>query len=347
MQTNQNVMKKSFFALAFTVLVIFSSCSSSENKDSQEEGKNPDSEDVVLRMLYSEWPPDMIAYLAQEKGFFEENGVNVELVWVSGYDENLEKRQNGETDIWNYTLLDLVTEYSNGTTENGQVFLIEDFSFGADAVIAGPEGEITEVTDLAGKNVGVETGTIGEFFLSIALEKEGLVLEDVVIVEAAADSVPEMLENGEIDAGVTYEPFISEAVNAGAATVVVDSAQERGTIVDVYVANSDHIAENSEAYTRLARALLEAGEYFENNKQEAAEIMKDPLGLTTEEVLETFETFEIPDLRANQTTFDRNSGFASLHNLAKLAQQYLDDQGALEADFDVDDLINSEIVSSL
>lgn len=303
-------------------------------------------DDVTLRILYSEWPPDMMAYLAQEKGFFADNGVNVELVWVDGFEEAVAARENGETDIWNYTLLDFITEYAEGLETEGQIILIEDFSAGADAVVTLPGKGIDRVQDLEGKKVGLEKGTIGEFFLNILLERVDLTLDDLETVDMGFDEIPAALQEGRIDAGVTYEPAISQVLSEGG-EVLVDSEKERNVIVDVYVAKADHILEHPEAYQRVVAALLEAGEYFNKYPEEAAEIIKDPLGMSTEEVAETFAKLRIPSLRDNKTAFNRSSGFASLYILGRQAQQYLEDQGVLTEFFDLEPLINASLIDSL
>lgn len=328
--------------LSFVVfLLLFSGCSFTKA-----DTETPETDDVTLRILYSEWPPDMMAYLAQELGLFEANNVDVELVWVDGFEAAVAARENGETDIWNYTLLDFVTEYAEGIEQEGQIIFIEDFSAGADAVMTLPAYGINNVADLDGKTVGVEQGTIGEFFLNILLERVDLSLEDLEIVDMGFDEVPLALANGEIDAGVTYEPAISQILNEGG-EVLVDSEKERDVIVDVYVAKKDHLLEHPIAYQRAVESILDAGEFFNNNPEEAAEIIKGPLNMTTEEVLETFDKLRIPSLRDNKTAFNRSSGFASLYIIGRLAQQYLEEQGVLIEYFDLDPLINSSIIDSL
>lgn len=341
-------MKK--FLIFFSALSIFAfaGCNLLQPESDEQQPAAPSDQpqsSTTLRMLYSEWPPDMMAFLAQEKGFFKEQGVDVELVWVDGFEENVATRMAGGTDVWNYTLLDFITEYADGTEKDGQVFLIEDFSAGADAVVVNSD-EIQSMSDLKGKNVGVEVGTIGEFFLNILLQKEGLTLDDVNAIDAGFDAIPGMLADGTIDAGITYEPAISEAV-AGGARVLVDSSQERGTIVDVYVAKKDHLAAHPNEYKALIKALLQANDYYNSNPEESAEIIKDKLGMTTEEVVETFEGLRLVDLRDNLTAFDRNSGHSSLYNLSQLAQQYLEDQGVLDEPFPLDPLLNSNLIESI
>ena len=79
----------------------------------------------------------------------------------------------------------------------------------------------------------------------------------------------------------------------------------------------------------------------------AAEIIKEPLGMTTEEIVETFYKLQIPTLRENKTAFDRSSGFSSLYNLARLAQQYIEEQNPNFEQFDLDPLINEDLINSI
>lgn len=159
---------------------------------------------TILRIGYSEWPPDLIVYLAQEKGFFEANGLQVELVPVDGFEDLFEKIENKQIDLWPVTLLDAVIAYSEG--EEWQIIALEDYSNGADAVLTMEDSGIEGISGLTGKKVGTEQGTVGEFFLQILLQRDGLELSDVEIVDMSYDQIPAALVSGEIDAGVTMNP---------------------------------------------------------------------------------------------------------------------------------------------
>jgi len=286
-------------------------------------GEKTDGEIHSLSISYSEWPPDAVVYLAEEKGFFDDYGLDVNLEWVADFEETFAKVDSGEVQIWSLPLLDAVS----GLQENDdwQVILVEDYSLGADAVVTLGD-DISSVADLRGKKVGVEKGTLGEFFVAILLERENMTLDDFDGVEMSAIDIPAALEAGEIDAGVTYEPYITEVVSAGG-TIIVDSAKERGAIVDVYLAKKGEIDENREAYIKVINGILDAQDFLNNNIEETAEILAEPLGISPEEVVESFEKLKIPDFQDNLTAFNRSSGFQALHNLARQAEEYLRDQG--------------------
>jgi len=302
-------------------------------------------EDVTLKIFYSEWPPDMMSYVAQEKGFFKKNNVKVNLIYSEGTSFNLEKRKKGELDIWSYPLLNFVTEYSDGIEQNAQIILLQDISNGADGVIT-MNKKIKTIQDLKGKKVGLEKYTISEFFLKILLEREKLTLDDIILIDVTFDDVLEKLQNGEIDAGVSYEPVLTKTIAAGG-MVIRDSSQERGVIVDVTVANKDHIAKHPEAYKAYVKSILEAHEFYNNHPEEAADIIKEKLGMTREEVIETFTKLQLANIRDNKIAFDRSSGFSSLYTLARQAQEYISTQNKKYKSFDFEPLIYSDIIESL
>ncbi len=298
---------------------------------------------TILRIGYSEWPPDLIVYLAQEKGFFEANGLQVELVPVDGFEDLFEKIENKQIDLWPVTLLDAVIAYSEG--EEWQIIALEDYSNGADAVLTMEDSGIEGISGLTGKKVGTEQGTVGEFFLQILLQRDGLELSDVEIVDMSYDQIPAALVSGEIDAGVTYEPSITETLNQGG-RVLTDSASERGTIVDVYSAYRSHLEAYPESYKKFVLSLLDAADYYNAHPEESISIMAEAYGNDVEELSKAFEKLKIPNLRENQTAFKRTSGFESLFNLAKQAELYLVDQGVVQKTSDLT-LLFSDLVDDL
>jgi len=297
-------------------------------------------ETQTLRVAYGEWPPDLIVYLAKNKGFFEKNNLNVELVKISGFDELFELIDKNEIDIWPVTLLDSVIALNEN--KDWSIFLLEDFSAGADALITYPDSGIKEISDLKGRTVGVETETVGEFFLAILLERENLTLNDINIINLSFDAIPQALKDGIIDAGMTYEPSITESLEDGA-VVVVDSQKESGVIVDVFASYKQNLEENRIAYIKFSNAILEASDFFANNPEESIEIMKIPFNNSNEELANAFEKLVIPDYKDNVLAFNRASGYKSLYILGKQAEQYLEEQGIITPTGHLESLFSSVI----
>lgn len=83
------------------------------------------------------------------------------------------------------------------------------------------KGEIKSVADLKGKKVAINTTAgIGEYFLSLALSKGGLTLDDIQLTTAATTDVPALLQSGSIDAAILTEPYVTQNEDNGMVSVL-------------------------------------------------------------------------------------------------------------------------------
>ena len=80
------------------------------------------------------WPPNFLAYIAQEKGLFEKNGVNVQLLFDKDYFNAVERNDNDEADGITIVFSDAIIQNSNGI--NTKVVYQIDSSQRWDAIIS-------------------------------------------------------------------------------------------------------------------------------------------------------------------------------------------------------------------
>ena len=115
------------------------------------------------------WPPNFLAYIAQEKGIFEKNGVNVQLLFDKDYFSAVEHYDNDDADGITVVFSDAIIQDSNGIST--KVVYHIDSSQSGDAVIS----KLKNLTDLKGKKIGVEgINSFSHLFVLKALEKVGL-----------------------------------------------------------------------------------------------------------------------------------------------------------------------------
>ena len=86
-----------------------------------------------IRLGVKVWAPDFFSYLAQEKGFFDRNKVNVELTLVQDYHQLLNNYANGNYDGMIPVYSDLIYQNSNGV--DSRVVYAIDFSNTGDVII--------------------------------------------------------------------------------------------------------------------------------------------------------------------------------------------------------------------
>jgi len=165
-------------------------------------------------------------YVAEQKGYFKDEGINVELVPVKSAQERDALMQAGEIDGM---LNDLI---STGlfNRDDVQIKIVatarraypESPQF---RVLAAPGSGITSAQDLAGVPVGISQNTVIEYITDRLLEAEGLSPDQIEIVEVSAIPVRfEQLMAGQIQAATLPDPLGQGAMAAGA-TLVVDDSQ--------------------------------------------------------------------------------------------------------------------------
>src|SRR5256886_13818596 len=83
---------------------------------------------------FSAWPGWFPLQVAQEKGLFAKNGVNVELKYFDSYTDSLKALSTGAIDANTQTLNDTLASVSGGAKQT--IVLVNDNSTGNDKIIA-------------------------------------------------------------------------------------------------------------------------------------------------------------------------------------------------------------------
>ncbi|MBK8420047.1 MAG: ABC transporter substrate-binding protein [Anaerolineales bacterium] len=126
----------------------------------------------------------------------------------SVYSDSIEALIDGKVDAGMQTLDDAIRSSSEG--RNVRVILLTDYSFGSDGLVARPG--IESLADLPGTRIGVETGTVGHFFPAKNTGSCELTADDITIVSIPTWEIQEAMLEGKIDAGVTWEPYLTRTV---------------------------------------------------------------------------------------------------------------------------------------
>jgi NitT/TauT family transport system substrate-binding protein len=155
------------------VVIVFSS--SFNSIDAQTSSEKPLKISVVV------WGPNFLAYVAQEKGYFEKNNVDVNLTLFHDHADAVKDYATGEHDGLFVVYSDALIQHSEGI--DTKVVYNVDTSYDADAII----GSVDSLTDLKGKKVGVEgINSFSHYFMIKSLENVGLDEGDVEFADIPA-----------------------------------------------------------------------------------------------------------------------------------------------------------------
>ena len=106
-----------------------------------------------VKITMHKWPGYAHSYIAQEKGFFEDEGVNVELVLIENIDDNIQYFKDGKADAAFGLQSDAMLLSAEGILL--KIVYIADFSNGGDAIVS--KLNLKTITDLKGKKMGIWT----------------------------------------------------------------------------------------------------------------------------------------------------------------------------------------------
>lgn len=198
-------------------------------------------------------------YWAEEKGFFEREGLNVEIVPVQGGPVGIQQVASGELDITNSTPFGTSMAADSGLPIK-TVVLTSALADGGLGIFVNPDSPIQTMADLNGKSLGINTTrNMGDITFKNLATSQGLNVEPNW-VEVPFPEMVTGVQAGSIEAGYVPEPFASAARKAGLRQVAdLTEGPNQGLAASDYVASETFIEANPDTAAAFARAMYAAG----------------------------------------------------------------------------------------
>ncbi len=235
-------------------------------------------------------------WVAAEKGFFKQAGVDVELVNFNWDQDLTAGLASGNLHLVAAATNTSLVNINQGVPVVG--ILVMDQASTADAVIAG-EG-IASIADMKGKSVAYERGATSDLLLNYALKVNGMTLADVNPVPMGASEAGLALIAGRVDAAVTYEPYISTALRQDdKVSAIYTAAEKPGLISDLLVGSPDWVKANQKDLEGVIRAWDMAVAFVRENPAEGGKLIADAVGAPMEEFEVGFKGVKLFDSKEN------------------------------------------------
>lgn len=170
-------------------------------------------------------------------------------------------------------------EAANGIP--GKIILVTDVSNGGDGIVAKPN--FPDLASLKGRKMAVTVGAPSQFLLEQLLRRSGLSMSDVSIVKVDdPQRAAEVFASGDVDAAVTWEPFLSQAAEKNG-KIIATSKDAPDTIVDVLIA-SPGLLERKQVLDQFVRGWLRAAEEMRQAKPETIAAIAKGFGVKDDEI---------------------------------------------------------------
>jgi NitT/TauT family transport system substrate-binding protein len=228
----------------------------------------------TVTIAHSTWVGYGPLYIAQDKGFFKKNGVDVDLVVMEDPKERFPTLMADKIQMIASTV-DTALLYLKKPNDFQYVVAIDD-SNGGDGIVA--VKNIATVADLKGKKVAVNEGSVSEFYLNVLLAKAGLKESDLDTVNMTAGDAGGAFVAKRVDAAVTWEPWLTKGKATDFGHLLVDSSTTPGLITDVIIVKTGWANAHKKDVEAIVKSWNEAVAYYRSNPDEAIPIMAKGVG---------------------------------------------------------------------
>lgn len=262
-------MIKKILALFISVITAFSfvGCGNSSNNQTSKDGNTElEKFSVVL-----DWYPNAVhgfIYNAIEKGYYEEEGLDVQIYFPANVNDAISLTAAGKADVGIYYPNDIIRAIANEDIPVKSVGTIVQSPL--NVIVSLKDKNITSPKDFVGKTIGYSGTEFNEALIKTMMESVGASMDDVTLIDVGFDLMTSMT-TGKVDA--TIGCLVNHEVPA---------LEEEGFEVNyffpteygvpnyselVFVAGNNNINENSEKIEKFLRASQKGFEDMKNDPQ--------------------------------------------------------------------------------
>ena len=258
-------------------------------------------QETKVTIAMSGWTGFAPLTLAKEAGIFKKNGLDVTIKKIPQKDRHL-AIASGDVQCAATTVETWIAWNANGVATT-QIFQL-DKSFGADGMVV--KNGIAKISDLKGKTIAASApGTAPYFTMVWMLKKNGLTPKDVKIVtlepQAAANAM--LAGNADIDAALTYEPYLSAIRSKPEAAKIIATTLDYPMIMDTFGCTPKFLSENTKAAQALADSYFEAVALIQKDPKASFATMGADVKQTAEQFEGSQKFLRWQDRAANQKFF--------------------------------------------
>ena len=211
-------------------------------------------------------------YVAKEKGFFEKEGLDAELV-KTDFEGTKEGLASGKLD----GALGLFHKWIKPIEEGADIKFTAGLHTGCIQVVAGNDSGVEKIEDLRGKKIGVDAIGAGPMnLMAVALNRSGIDWKkDVEWRAFPPDQLETALDKGEIDVVAVTDPFGQFILDKRKGRLIMSQA-ETEPYADQYCCfvaiSGKTIEKDRETAAAITRALMKATLWVDENREEAAKL---------------------------------------------------------------------------
>jgi NitT/TauT family transport system substrate-binding protein len=216
-----------------------------------------------------------LIWVAEDRGYFTEHGLKIDLKFSESGLQAAKDLLSGKADLTTASEFIAARYFIERPDLRIIASLCESDNL---RLVARRDRGITQFSDLKGKRIGVLCGSNAEFFLDLLTALENIPPQDLRKVDLYPSELVSAISKGDVDAGVVWEPFATEATNNLGTNALNWSAQSGQSYYWLLLGTEETIKKRSHAIHDFVSSLVKAEEFIKNHRDEAKGIIVRKLG---------------------------------------------------------------------
>ena len=234
---------------------------------------NPVNEDIVT-IGYLPSDHDAALFVAQAQGEYAAHGIETELVQFNNGGDLMTGMASGEVDIGYGGITPVLSAVEKGVP----IKVVAGAQIEGSGIAVSPESDIDSPEDLAGKSIATPgEASIQYMLLQYYLEDNNMSTDDMNISAMKVAPMNDALNANKIDGMLTYEPYVTMAVENGNVMFINSSEILPEHPCCVVAASERFIDENPDKLDAIISIHENATEFILENPDEAAELLPEDI----------------------------------------------------------------------
>ncbi len=211
-----------------------------------------------------------LVLIAAKMGYFRRNGLDVTIQEYQSGNFSVDALLDNKVDLAScseFALVERIFKRGKNLKCLGSYATVDNTE------VIGRKDKMANPGDLRGKRIGVTSTSIASFYLGVFLTFNGLALDDVELVDIKPFDMKDALEEGKVDAVITWEPNAWSVKGKMGERVVAWPGQSQ-PYYWLLVSTSDVVGARAGAIERFMRALARAEDFARQKGDEAKAIVR-------------------------------------------------------------------------
>ncbi|EJF01037.1 ABC transporter substrate-binding protein [Liquorilactobacillus mali] len=299
----------------------------------------------TVKIAHSSWIGFYPLDLAEEKGFFEDYGVKVQI-------KDIESKSDSKSALAAGKIQGIATSLDTNVLSSASGLKIQnvlalDTSTGADGLVGNKN--IKNFKELKGKTVALDTtGGASYFWFNYMLQKNNMKLSDIKVESMDSGAAGSAFVAGKVDAAMTWQPWLSKAKATKNGHVVMSSKSSPGIIVDTLGLSTSFIKKHPTQVKGIIKGWYKALAYMKSNPKDAYKIMSKKAGITASKLKSEMTTqIKLYDKKENKKYFGTKKNKGNIYKISKVASNLWYTSKISDKKADVNQVTNPKFVNEI